>query len=335
MAMAIPGVAARAARGGRPMPRRRRIVAATLAVVLVAVAEVASLRTTLAVFTDPATTTANFTAATLHPPTALGAAAGAAVTLTWTPTVDPVAAGYYVLRSTTSGSGYSQVATVTPKTSATTTNTPAASGVYYYVLQTEFQNWTSTNSNEASATFLLPAVTTATVPCAAALNAAEVGGDNDGYQTRPSSACDIGVNFAADANTGSAGHSSVCTNAANDRHQFWGFNLGLPGSIYQVNSITVRADALRTSNTAATNNLCVQLSWDGGTNWSNIQSVAITSAAFATYTIGGAVAGWGGHVWTLANLTSPNFRVRVYDATSLATQTYQLDYLAVTVNYNP
>ena len=54
-----------------------------------------------------------------------------------------------------------------------------------------------------------------------------------------------------------------------------------------------------------------------------------------TYTIGGAVAGWGAHAWTKAELTSPNFRVRVYDATSVATQTYHLDYLAVTVNYNP
>ena len=75
-----------------------------------------------------ATSTATITAATLHPPTGLGAVAGATVTLTWTPTVDPTAAGYYVFRSTTSGSGYAQIATVTPKTAATTTNTPAASG---------------------------------------------------------------------------------------------------------------------------------------------------------------------------------------------------------------
>ena len=315
--------------------RWSRLGVAALAVTLAVAVGFVSLRTTLAVFGATATTKGTWTAATLHPPTALAATAGGSVTLTWTPTVDPVATGYYVFRSTTSGSGYSQISTVAPKTVATTANTPAASGVYYYVLQTEFQNWTSTNSNEASALFLLPAVTTATVPCLAGLNAAEIGGDNNGYQPRPNSACDLGANFAADNNTGSAGHSSVCTNAANDREQFWGFGLGLPGSIYQVNSITVRADALRTSNTAGTNNLCIQLSWDGGTNWSNVQSVPITSAAFATYTIGGAVAGWGAHTWTLANLTSPNFRVRVYDATDVATQSYRLDYLAVTVNYNP
>ncbi|HEX7471442.1 MAG TPA: hypothetical protein VF323_00030 [Candidatus Limnocylindrales bacterium] len=327
LAMAEPGT-----RRGR---RWSRIFVAALAVGLSVAVGSVSLRTTLAVFGATATTKGTWTAATLHPPTALAAAAGATVTLTWTPTVDPVATGYYVFRSTTSGSGYSQISTVTPKTVATATNTPAASGVYYYVLQTEFQNWTSTTSNEASALFLLPAVTTATVPCLAGLNLAEAGGDNNGYQTRPNSACDLGANFAADGNTGSAGHSSVCTNAANDREQFWGFNLGLPGSIYQVNSITVRADARRTSNAAGTNNLCIQLSWDGGTSWSNVQSVAITSAAFATYTIGGAVAGWGAHAWTLANLTSPNFRMRVYDATDVATQSYRLDYLAVTVNYNP
>ncbi len=318
--------------GGRPhLPR---ILAALVTVSLVA-AGVASVRTTLAVFTDSSTASSTITAATLHPPTGLSAAAGATVTLSWTPTVDPVAAGYYVLRSTTSGSGYAQIATVTPKSVASTTNTPSASGRYYYVLQTEFQNWTSSNSTEASALFLLPAVTTATVPCASGLNAAEAGGDNNGYQTRPNSACDLGANFAADNNTGSAGHDATCNNAANDRHQFWGFNLGLGATVFQVNSITVRADASRTKNTAGTNNLCAQLSWDGGANWSNIQSVAVTSTTLTTYTIGGSVAGWGAHAWTKADLTSPNLRVRVYDATDVATQSYRLDYLAVTVDYNP
>jgi hypothetical protein len=318
-----------------PVGLDRRRILAGLVVLSLLLAGFAALRTTLAVFTDSSTASSTITASTLHPPTALGAAAGAAVTLTWTPTVDPVAAGYYVLRSTTSGSGYAQIATVTPKTAATTTNTPAASGMYFYVLQTEYQNWTSSNSTQASALFLLPAVTTATVPCASGLNAAEAGGDNDGYGTRPNSACDLGVNFAADNNTGAAGHNATCNNALNDRHQYWGFSLGLGATVFQVNSITVRADAARTQNTAGTNNLCIQLSWDGGTTWSNIQSTTITSTAMTTYTIGGAVAGWGAHAWTKAELTSPNFRVRVYDATSVATQSYQLDYLAVTVNYNP
>ena len=329
--MAIP-VGVGDVRAGR---RHLRLTAVAAVVGLVAVLVGAPLRTTLAILTNGASSSGTLSTATLHPPTALGSAAGATVTLNWTPTVDPVASGYYVMRSTTSGSGYAQVATVTPKTAATTTNTPAASGIYYYVLQTEFQNWTSSLSNETSALFLRPAVTTATVPCASGSNAAEAGGDNNGYETRPNSACDVGVNFAQDANTGSAGHSATCNSATNDREQFWGFALGLPGSVYQVNSITVRADALRTSNTAGTNNLCIALSWDGGSNWSTIQSVAITSTTNTTYTIGGAVAGWGAHVWTAPDFAAGTFRMRVYDASSVTTQTYRLDYLAVTVNYNP
>lgn len=294
-----------------------------------------SLRVTMAVFGDQATTTATLSTATLHPPTSLTSAAAATVTLNWTPTVDPTASGYYVLRSTTSGSGYAQIATVTPKTAATTTNTPAASGRYYYVLQTEFQSWTSSISNETSALYLRPAVTTATVPCVAGSYLAETGGDNNGYQTRPGSACDLGANYAQDGSTGSNGHNATCTNPANDRARFWGFALGMPGSVYQVNSITVRADALRTSNNAGTNNLCIDLSWDGGGNWSTIQSTTLTSATMTTYTIGGAVAGWGAHTWAAGDFSTANFRVRVYDATSVATQTYRLDYLAVTVNYTP
>jgi len=315
-------------------PARRRVLLGAGVVALVAVLTGLPASTTLARYTDTVKPTAKFTVTTLHPPTALSTTPGATMTIAWTPTVDAVADGYTVFRSTTSGSGYGQITTISPASVASTTDTPPASGRYYYVLQTTFQSWTSALSKETSGVFLEPAVTTATVPCAPGSNAAEATGDGDGYETMPDAACDQGVSAASDVNTGTTGHNATCTNTADDREQFWGFALGLPASVYQVTTITVRADALRTTS-SGTNNLCVQLSWDGGTSWSTMRSVALTSATTTTYTIGGAVSLWGSHTWTVADFDPAVFRVRIVDATNVATQTYALDYLAVTVTYNP
>jgi hypothetical protein len=109
-------------------------------------------RPVLALLTDAETVTATMSTETLDPPTALDATAtlGLIVTLTWTPTVDTRATGYQVLRSTTSGGPYSQVATVTPRTATSYDDLPLVPGTYYYVLRTYYGSWTSVNSNEDS-----------------------------------------------------------------------------------------------------------------------------------------------------------------------------------------
>src|SRR5829696_6056949 len=94
----------------------------------------------------------SFATGTIDAPTGLAAStSGTTVTLTWTPTSTTVATGYDVLRSTTSGSGFAVVSTVTPRLAATTTNSPG-SGSFFYVLQSIYQNWRSASSNEATAT---------------------------------------------------------------------------------------------------------------------------------------------------------------------------------------
>ena len=106
----------------------------------------------LALFTDPATVPGNtFTTDTLDPPTGLTAAGGTSVTLDWTATADTYAGGHRVLRSTTAGGPYTQIAEITPRTTTTYVDTPAA-GTYYYVVGAFYQSWESANSNEASAT---------------------------------------------------------------------------------------------------------------------------------------------------------------------------------------
>ena len=106
----------------------------------------------LARMTDAETVPSTFSTETLDPPANLNGSAtlGLIVTLTWTPTVDLRATGYQVLRGTTSGGPYTQIATVTPRTTATYVDVPLVPGTYFYVLRTYYGPWTSVNSNQKS-----------------------------------------------------------------------------------------------------------------------------------------------------------------------------------------
>ena len=111
----------------------------------------------LAVIGDIETVASTFSTETLDPPTGLGATVTllVRVNLSWTATVDVRADGYEVLRSTTSGGPYTQIATVTPRTTTTYQDIPILPGTYYYVVRTYFgTSWTSVNSNQVSATTL-------------------------------------------------------------------------------------------------------------------------------------------------------------------------------------
>src|SRR3990170_2247532 len=183
---------------------------------------------TLAFLFDSATAVATFTTDGLDPPTSLSATPGATVALAWTVTPDAYATGYQVLRSTTSGSGYSQVGTATPQSATAYTDTPAGAGTYYYVLRSYYQNWTSVDSNEASAAYA-PGTGTGFKDCTS--QAAETSaGDNNGYEVSPGNACADDNAEASDEDSGTNPATS-CTNSNKDKHLFWGYAFGLPGSV--------------------------------------------------------------------------------------------------------
>lgn len=106
----------------------------------------------LARMTDSETVASTFSTETLDPPTGLTATAALLlrVNLAWTATVDTRATGYQVLRGTASGGPYTQVATITSRTTTTYQDTVPLPGQYFYVLRTYFDSWTSANSNQAS-----------------------------------------------------------------------------------------------------------------------------------------------------------------------------------------
>ena len=122
---------------------RMALMAATLLVLLL------GLPAAGANFTNPTSNDANsFVADLLAPPTGLTAACGTTITLDWTATVDTYATGHRVFRSTTPGGPYSQIAEITPRTTVTYDDTPAA-GTYYYVVRAYYLSWESVDSNEA------------------------------------------------------------------------------------------------------------------------------------------------------------------------------------------
>lgn len=107
----------------------------------------------LALMSETESVSGSFATEILDPPTNLNATAqlGLVVNLTWTATVDVRATGYLVLRGTASGGPYTQIGTVTPRTTTSFTDLPVLPGTYYYVVRSYYGSWTSVNSNQDSA----------------------------------------------------------------------------------------------------------------------------------------------------------------------------------------
>jgi hypothetical protein len=137
------------------MSRRARARSSTTAVILAGFVLAGIGRPVtpvLALMLDTETVASTLSTETLDPPTSLAASAALLlrVNLTWTVTPDTRATGYQVLRGTTSGGPYAQVATITSRTTTTYQDTVPLPGQYHYVLRTYYASWTSVNSNEAS-----------------------------------------------------------------------------------------------------------------------------------------------------------------------------------------
>jgi hypothetical protein len=298
---------------------------------------VLSAPVSLARFSDADPASGSAATDTLEPPTALAASvAGATVTLGWTPTVDAYAAGYDVYRSGTSGGPYTLDSSVTPRSATSTTDAPG-NGTWYYVLRSTYQAWTSLPSGQAAATVGSSSTTSPYAGCTSQAAETILAGDNNGYEANPLRACTDDGLTANDDSSGTGG-TQVCGVGAipsvlKDQHRFWGYALGLPGTVSAIEGITVRAD-LGQNNNGGSTALCVQLSADAGLTWTTLKSVAVTSNGQTTYTLGGPSDTWG-RTWALADFATTTFRVRVVDASSQNNKQFELDYIAVSVTYRP
>lgn len=163
-------------------------------------------------------------------------------------------------------------------------------------------------------------------------------GDNNGFETTPANADNLDNNaYAVSASTGSGNATDGCATfnqSEDDAHNYYNFGIAPPtGST--IDGIQVNTIAKWSTNTG-TNQLCVELSWDGGTNWT---STAYTTGDVQTSesadALGGSANNWG-RTWSVAEMNNTNFRVRVMiDPGGANTTTASLELLTVDVTYTP
>ncbi len=291
------------------------VVGLTLGLLLTAVS-------VYAIFTASTSVTSNdFVSDTLDSGSGLTApVSGSDVNLSWTATVDTYASGHRVLRSTTSGGPYTQIAEVTPRATTTYTDSPA-DGTYYYVLRSFYQNWESANSNEVSATVsVAPCTVGDTGFLSPSAEAADTGGDGNGFELNPTNAFADGGGNASNIN-GSA-----------DRHRYYDYGISIGGSC-AIAGIEVRLDWWL-DGTAGTNTMDVELSWDGGTSWTSAQTDTQETTTEHTVVLGSPTDAWG-RSWTASELSDANFRVRITTNSTNSNRDFFLDWVPVKVYYEP
>jgi hypothetical protein len=154
--------------------------------------------------------------------------------------------------------------------------------------------------------------------------AATSGGDNDGFELNPTYASGDGPLYASNID------------GPGDRHLFYNYGLA-PPSGSTIEGIRVRLDWWLDA-VGADNSLSVELSWDGGANWTAAKSDTLESTVEHTGIVGGAGDSWG-RIWTTAELNNATFRVRLTcDCTGggeCSSRDFYLDWVAVNVYYSP
>lgn len=150
-------------------------------------------------------------------------------------------------------------------------------------------------------------------------NAADTGGDNNGFEVNP-------TNAYADA-----GGYAENVNGAADRHRYYNYGISVPAGS-TINGIEVRLDWWLDSKTG-TNSMDVQLSWDGGTSWTSTKRDSTESTSEHSKTLGSSTDKWGRTAWTTSELSDSNFRVRLICNSTDANRDFRLDWVAVKVYY--
>ncbi|HXF86427.1 MAG TPA: S8 family serine peptidase [Anaerolineales bacterium] len=211
------------------------------------------------------------------------------------------------------GGSLGSAPTPTPGPTNTPTNTPAP---------TNTPTPTNTPVPSTSTGFLAPSSQAAQTSSA---------GDNNGYETNPTNAFVNDGAFAVDLNSGT-GTQTSCTHNRKDKHHFFNFNFNIP-STATIQGIEVRLDA-RADSTSNSPRICVQISWDGGVNWTTAKQTSTLGTSESTFILGSPSDVWG-RTWSVTNFSNANFRVRVIDVASSTARDFYLDWIAVNVTYQP
>ena len=156
----------------------------------------------------------------------------------------------------------------------------------------------------------------------ASAQAADTGGDNNGFDLNPTYAYSDDSLYASNID------------GPGDRHLYYDYGVSLPpGST--INGIRVRVDWWL-DGAGGDNSLGVELSWDGSASWTAPKADDTETASEHTAILGGAADTWG-RIWTVGELSNANFRVRVScycsGGAECDSRDYYLDWVAVNVFY--
>jgi hypothetical protein len=182
-----------------------------------------------------------------------------------------------------------------------------------------FTNTDAVGTNSFATANCFP--TTDTGLLGASTEAADTGGDADGFELNPTNA------FA------DGGGDATNTDGAADRHRFSDYGVSIHSSC-TISGIEVRLDWYVDS-AADTSTMDVELSWDGGTSWSTAKTATNQSATEVTETVGGAADTWG-RTWAASEFSDANFRVRITSGCSgagCAARDFFLDWVPVRISY--
>lgn len=151
--------------------------------------------------------------------------------------------------------------------------------------------------------------------------AADSGGDDDGFEVNPTNA------FA------DGGGNAANNDGAGDRHLYYDYGISVSPDC-SISGIEVRLDWWLDSTIFSTSSMSVEFSWDGGTSWTAAKTDTTETTSEHTAILGGSTDTWG-RTWTVAELSNANFRVRVTSNSDSSSRDFFLDWVPVRVYYGP
>ncbi len=153
--------------------------------------------------------------------------------------------------------------------------------------------------------------------------AADTGGDGNGFEENPTDAYADGGGYARNVD------------GPGDRHRYYDYSTNIDGAC-AIAGIEVRLDWWL-STTLGTNSMSVELSWDGGTSWTAPKTDSQEPTSEQTVVLGGPSDTWG-RAWTVGELSNANFRVRLTcncEGSFCSLRDFYLDWVPVKVYYGP
>jgi hypothetical protein len=190
-----------------------------------------------------------------------------------------------------------------------------------------FAAWAATFTDQAPVTdnsfTTLPCFTGDSGFVNPAAQAADTGGDGDGFELNPTDAFADGGDYASNIN------------GPGDRHRFYNYGFSM-ASACAIQGIEVRLDWWL-STTLDTNSMSVELSWDGGTSWTTAKTDTQETTSEHSVVLGGSADTWG-RSWTVSELSDANFRARITSNCSGSFCSWRdsyLDWVPVRVYYGP